>query len=85
MADYTRIHSISEQKLFIYFLVSIYKNIVKITHEQCYHLAFLSFVTYNLEDEFSIVSNNFMATNFPLPSIKGLVADYLVYFAGSSE
>ncbi|GAG07628.1 unnamed protein product, partial [marine sediment metagenome] len=39
----------------------------------------------NFEDEFSIVSNNFMATHSLLSSIKELVPECRVYFAGSSE
>jgi GDPmannose 4,6-dehydratase len=52
---------------------------------ECYHLASSSFVSYNFEDEASIVSSNFVATHALLSSLRELVPDCRVYFAGSSE
>jgi GDPmannose 4,6-dehydratase len=53
--------------------------------DECYHLASSSFVSYSFEDESSIVANNFTATHSLLSSIKDLVPDCKLYFAGSSE
>jgi len=65
--------------------LSIYKVIFEIKPEECYHLASSSFVSYNFEDESSLLSNNFTATHALLASIKELAPDCRVYFAGSSE
>jgi len=65
--------------------LSIYKIVAKVEPDECYHLASSSFVSYSFEDESSIVSNNFTATHSLLSSIKELVPECKVYFAGSSE
>ncbi len=65
--------------------LSIYKIVSAVRPDECYHLASSSFVSYNFEDESSILSNNFMATHSLLSSIKELAPDCRVYFAGSSE
>lgn len=65
--------------------LSIYKIIAGVKPHECYHLASSSFVSYNFEDESSILSSNFLATHALLSSIKELVPQCRVYFAGSSE
>jgi GDPmannose 4,6-dehydratase len=65
--------------------LSIYKIVSAVKPDECYHLASSSFVSYSFEDESSIVSNNFTATHSLLSSIKELVPECRVYFAGSSE
>jgi GDPmannose 4,6-dehydratase len=65
--------------------LSIYKIVSRVKPNECYHLASSSFVSYSFEDESSIVSNNFTATHSLLSSIKEIVPECRVYFAGSSE
>jgi len=65
--------------------LSIYKIVAAARPDECYHLASSSFVSYNFEDESSIVANNFNATHALLSSLKELAADCRTYFAGSSE
>lgn len=65
--------------------LSIYKIVASVRPHECYHLASSSFVSYNFEDESSILSSNFLATHALLSSIKELVPQCRVYFAGSSE
>ncbi|MFN2645566.1 MAG: GDP-mannose 4,6-dehydratase [Burkholderiales bacterium] len=65
--------------------LSIYKIISSVKPEECYHLASSSFVSYNFEDEASIVANNFIATHSLLSTLKEVVPACRVYFAGSSE
>lgn len=65
--------------------LSIYKIVSAARPAECYHLASSSFVSYNFEDEASIVSSNFVATHALLSSLRELVPDCRVYFAGSSE
>ncbi|KKM84495.1 hypothetical protein LCGC14_1298550 [marine sediment metagenome] len=65
--------------------LSMYKTIALVKPDECYHLASSSFVSYNFEDEASLVANNFMASHALLAAIKELVPECRVYFAGSSE
>ena len=65
--------------------LSIYRIIAIVKPDECYHLASSSFVSYNFEDESSLVANNFTATHALLAGIKELVPECRVYFAGSSE
>ena len=65
--------------------LSIYKIVSMVKPDECYHLASSSFVSYSFEDESSIVANNFTATHSLLSSIKELVPECRIYFAGSSE
>lgn len=65
--------------------LSIYKIVSAVRPDECYHLASSSFVSYDFEDESSIVSSNFTATHALLASIKELAPRCRVYFAGSSE
>jgi len=65
--------------------LSVYKVIAQVIPCQCYHLASSSFVSYNFEDEASVLENNFLATHALMASIKELAPSCRVYFAGSSE
>jgi GDPmannose 4,6-dehydratase len=65
--------------------LGIYKIVAAVRPDECYHLASSSFVSYSFEDESSIVANNFNATHALLSSLKELVPECRVYFAGSSE
>jgi GDPmannose 4,6-dehydratase len=81
-------HIINDVKLHVGAIdnhLSMYKIISLVKPEECYHLASSSFVSYNFEDESSLVANNFTATHALLAAIKVLVPDCRVYFAGSSE
>jgi GDPmannose 4,6-dehydratase len=65
--------------------LSTYKIVAAARPDECYHLASSSFVSYNFEDEASIVSSNFIATHALYSSLSELAPDCRVYFAGSSE
>lgn len=65
--------------------LSIYKIVSQVRPDECYHLASSSFVSYNFDDESSLIANNFNATHALLAGIKELAPDCRVYFAGSSE
>lgn len=65
--------------------LSINKILGQVKPDEFYHLASSSFVSYNFEDESSLVANNFTATHALLAGIKELVPECRVYFAGSSE
>lgn len=65
--------------------LSIYKIVAQVRPDECYHLAASSFVSYTFDDEASVVANNFTATHALLASVKELVPQCRVYFAGSSE
>lgn len=65
--------------------LSVYKIIAEVLPDECYHLASSSFVSYNFEDEASLLENNFLATHALMASIKELAPSCRVYFAGSSE
>jgi len=65
--------------------LSIYKIVAAARPDECYHLASSSFVSYNFEDEASIVASNFTATHALLSSLKEQSPGCRVYFAGSSE
>ena len=61
--------------------LSIYKIISLVKPDECYHLASSSFVSYNFEDESSLLANNFISTHALLEAIKDLVPACRVYFA----
>lgn len=65
--------------------LSIYKILSLVKPDECYHLASSSFVSYNFEDESSLLAINFSATHALLAGIKELVPECRVYYAGSSE
>ena len=65
--------------------ISIFKLIAKINPDECYHLAASSFVSYTFEDESSVIATNFNTTHNLLSSIKELVPNCRIYFAGTSE
>lgn len=65
--------------------LSIYKIVSGVSPDECYHLASSSFVSYNFEDEASIVASNFNATHSLLSTLKELAPRCRTYFAGSSE
>ena len=65
--------------------LSVYKIVSDVKPDECYHLASSSFVSYNFEDEASIVASNFVATHSLLSALKELVPACRIYFAGSSE
>lgn len=65
--------------------LSVYKLFVKVQPDECYHLAASSFVSYALEDDLSIMMNNFTTTHNILSSIVETCPSCRMYFAGSSE
>lgn len=64
---------------------SIFKILMDIQPDECYHLAAQSFVTYSFEDEFTTLNTNINGTHYVLSAIKNACPDCRVYFAGSSE
>lgn len=65
--------------------LEIYKLILKVNPDECYHLAAASFVSYSFEDEAAIILSNFNSTHYLLSSIRELNSKCKFYFAGSSE
>lgn len=65
--------------------MSLYRIVQKVKPDECYHFAASSFISYNFDDEISVISNNFVATHYVLASIKELAPECRFYFAGSSE
>ena len=65
--------------------LSLYKVIHTVHPDEIYHLAASSFVNYSFDDEFSTIVNNFTGTHYLLASIKEVVPECRLYFAGSSE
>ncbi len=64
---------------------SIYKIMVEVQPDECYHLAAQSFVSYSFEDEFSTFNVNINGTHFILSSLKNACPGCKLYFAASSE
>lgn len=65
--------------------LSVYRMISSIQPDECYHLAGSSFVSYSLEEDISIMSNNFQATYNLLTAVIETCPKCKLYFAGSSE
>lgn len=65
--------------------LSLYRIVQKVKPDECYHFAASSFISYNFDDEISVISNNFVATHYLLACIKELSPACRFYFAGSSE
>lgn len=65
--------------------LSVYKLFQEIKPDECYHLAASSFVTYSLEEDMSVMNNNFTTTHNILLSAIEVCPDCRIYFAGSSE
>lgn len=65
--------------------LAVYKLFCEVQPDECYHLAASSFVSYSLEDDLSIMMNNFTTTHNILLSIIEACPKCRVYFAGSSE
>lgn len=64
---------------------SIYRTIVNVKPDECYHLAAQSFVSYSFEDEFSTLNTNINGTHFLLSALRDARPECRFYFAGSSE
>lgn len=65
--------------------LAVYKLFLKIKPDECYHLAASSFVSYSIEDDLSIMTNNFTTTHNILLSVLEICPNCKIYFAGSSE
>ena len=65
--------------------LSIYKVIASVQPAELYHLAAASFVSYNFDDENSIINQNFNPTHYILSSIKETSPKTRFFLAGSSE
>lgn len=65
--------------------MAIYKAIRKIQPDEIYHLAAHSFVSYEFEDEITIMDSNFNSTYYLLSSIYEVNSKCKFFFAGSSE
>lgn len=64
---------------------SLFRVIVDLKPDECYHLAAQSFVSYSFEDEFSTINTNINGTHYVLSAIKENVPKCRFYFAASSE
>ncbi len=64
---------------------SLFKVILKIKPDECYHLAAQSFVSYSFEDEFSTLNTNINGTHHILTAIRESAPKCKFYFAASSE
>jgi len=64
---------------------SLFKVLIKVQPDECYHLAAQSFVSYSFEDEFSTMNTNINGTHYLLASVKEAAPKCRVYFAASSE
>ena len=64
---------------------SLFRVVNQVKPDECYHLAALSYVSYSFEDEFSTLNTNINGAHYVLATIKEIVPDCRVYFAGSSE
>jgi GDPmannose 4,6-dehydratase len=64
---------------------SLYRTIVNVKPDECYHLAAQSFVSYSFEDEFSTLNTNINGTHFLLTALRDARPECRFYFAGSSE
>jgi GDPmannose 4,6-dehydratase len=64
---------------------SIYKTIIDVKPDECYHLAAQSFVSYSFEDEFSTLNTNINGTHFILTALRDMRPECRFYFASSSE
>ena len=64
---------------------SLFKIIEEIKPDECYHLAAFSFVSYNFEDEFSIMNVNVNGTHYVLSALQNIAPECKFYFASSSE
>ncbi len=64
---------------------SVFKTLMKVQPEECYHLAAQSFVSYSFEDEFSTLNTNINGTHHLLAAVKEAAPRCRFYFAASSE
>lgn len=64
---------------------SLFRVILEVHPDECYHLAAQSFVSYSFEDEFSTLNTNINGTHYMLSAIKEISPNCKFYFAGSSE
>ena len=64
---------------------SIFKILLKVQPDECYHLAAQSFVSYSFEDEFSTLNTNINGTHYMLAALKDAAPKCRFYFAASSE
>jgi GDPmannose 4,6-dehydratase len=64
---------------------SVFRVLSSVRPDEVYHLAAQSFVNYSFEDEFSTLNTNINGTHFMLSSVRDVVPQARVYFAGSSE
>lgn len=65
--------------------LGLYKIIAEVQPQECYHLAASSFVSYDFDNEASLISTNFNSTHFLLSCIRELTPKCKFYYAGSSE
>lgn len=65
--------------------LAVHKAVLKICPDEIYHLAANSFVSYEFEDELSIMNSNFNSTHYLLSSVSEINPKCKFFFAGSSE
>ena len=65
--------------------LSVYKLFEDIHPDECYHLAASSFVSFSLEDDMTVMMNNFVVTHNILIAALEVCPGCRIFFAGSSE
>jgi len=69
--------------------VDSYPSLLKIIREvkptECYHLAAHSYVSHDLDEEFSTIESNIKGTHYVLAALKEFAPQCRFYFAASSE
>jgi GDPmannose 4,6-dehydratase len=66
-------------------LPSLYRILLDVKPDECYHLAAQSFVSYSFDDEFSTMNVNVNGTHHMLACLKDASPNSRFYFAGTSE
>lgn len=64
---------------------SIFRIVEEVHPDECYHLAAQSFVSYSVDEEFSMFNTNVTGTHNLLSALLQLCPECRVYFAASSE
>lgn len=65
--------------------LNVYREIFNIKPQEFYHLAAQSFVRYDMSDEINIMNINFNSTLYIASTLKEVVPNCKLFFAGSSE
>ena len=80
LLDKIKLHEASMESF-----ASLFRVVVDVEPDECYHLAAQSFVSYSFDDEFSTLNTNINGTHFILSALKDLAPKCRIYFSASSE